>query len=422
MDVWDIKTCPWLVPEKRAIATWVRDLGRPYLGLCLGHQLLADALGGTCGPMSPPEIGVLDVELTEAGRVDPIFDGMPTTQPALQWHSVQVAQPPEGAVVLAASPACHVQAMRIGRYAWSMQYHVEVEPDTVPTWGEVPEYKAALEATIGPDALPQLVEDADRQLDVFVANSKQLYTNFVDAVDRHRGTVARNDLGQPVGVPVANADVRPPEEATMEGHFCDVVRLDPASHGEALYRAYRAADDDADWTYLPYGPFETEADFMEWLGRAAPSDDPMFFAVVERASGQASGLASYLRVNPSSRSIEVGHIHLARALQQTPAATEAMYLLMRRAFQQGYRRYEWKCDSLNAPSRAAAKRLGFIYEGTFARATHYKGRNRDTAWFAITEDRWPDLAPEFQRWLAPENFDDAGRQLSRLNNRGSQQD
>jgi GMP synthase-like glutamine amidotransferase len=127
MDVWDIEECPWLAAEKRAIRQWVRELKRPYLGLCLGHQLLADALGGTCGPQRPPEIGIHDVELTDEGRGDPVMAQLPPSMKALQWHSVRVAQAPEDAVVLASSPLCAVQAMRIGRHAYSIQYHVELE-------------------------------------------------------------------------------------------------------------------------------------------------------------------------------------------------------------------------------------------------------------------------------------------------------
>ena len=184
MDVWDVDEHPWLLEEKAAIRRWVADLGRPFLGICLGHQLLADALGGRCGHQQPPEIGVLEVALTPEGRKDPIFFEMPTIQRALQWHSVKVVEPPPEAVVLASSDLCPIQAMRVGRHAWSMQYHVEVESDTVPTWGTVPEYRAALESTLGPTALTGLAEDAERCMDDFVANSKQLYDNFVNAVQQ----------------------------------------------------------------------------------------------------------------------------------------------------------------------------------------------------------------------------------------------
>ena len=182
MDVWDVEEHPWLVAEKRAIRQFVQELGRPYLGLCLGHQLLADALGGTCGPQRPPEIGVLDIELTAEGRADPIFRGMKARQKALQWHSVRVAEPPEGAVVLASSRACRVQAMRVGRCAWSMQYHVEVEPETVASWGVVPAYKQALEATLGPGALGTMAGEAAAQMDDFATVSRQLYQNFMAAI------------------------------------------------------------------------------------------------------------------------------------------------------------------------------------------------------------------------------------------------
>ena len=160
MDVWETEEHPWLVSEKEAIRHWVIDLNKPFLGICLGHQLLADALGGRCAPLKPPEIGILNVELTEDGIADPIFAGMPKRQKCLQWHGVEVTDLPDGAVTLASSPASQVQAMRFGDHAWSMQYHVEVEDDTVDNWGVIPAYRSALETTLGHGAINDLRLDA----------------------------------------------------------------------------------------------------------------------------------------------------------------------------------------------------------------------------------------------------------------------
>jgi GMP synthase-like glutamine amidotransferase len=185
MDVWDVDQHPWLVGEKRAIRHFVRELGRPFLGVCLGHQLLANALGGTCGPLRPPEIGILPISLSAAGRADPLFAGLAHTHLALQWHGVRVAEPPEGAVVLAGSPECHCQAMRVGPWAYSLQYHVEVEPDTVTNWAAIPEYRQALETVLGAGAAPRLAAEADRARPEFASSTDRLYRNFMGIARRH---------------------------------------------------------------------------------------------------------------------------------------------------------------------------------------------------------------------------------------------
>jgi RimJ/RimL family protein N-acetyltransferase len=220
-----------------------------------------------------------------------------------------------------------------------------------------------------------------------------------------------NELGQPIGEPVPGWTARRhPPDSPIEGRFCRVERLDPARHAADLHAANAADREGRMWTYMAYGPFPDEAAYRAWAEKMAPGQDPLFHAVLD-PSGRAVGVASYLRIEPAVGVIEVGHIALSPALQRTPAATEAMYLMMRRVFAElGYRRYEWKCDALNAPSRAAAERLGFRYEGTFRQATLYKGRNRDTAWFSITDKEWPERQAAFEAWLDPANFDADGRQ------------
>lgn len=177
MDVWQEDSFPWLVPEKRAIRDWVSS-GRAFLGVCLGHQLLADALGGRVGPGVEPEVGILPVDLTEEGRADPLFAGLPARNLCLQWHGAAVLEPPPGASVLASSPVCPVQAICVGDRAYGLQYHVETTADTVPEWGCVPEYEAALEAVRGAGALDRFREETARSLPGLNAAARTLYDNF----------------------------------------------------------------------------------------------------------------------------------------------------------------------------------------------------------------------------------------------------
>jgi RimJ/RimL family protein N-acetyltransferase len=219
-------------------------------------------------------------------------------------------------------------------------------------------------------------------------------------------------FGQPISFPLADwTPPVPPPRTPMEGRYCRLEPVDPDRHAGALFNAFCQ---DRDWTYLAYGPFSTFAAYRAWMTAQCLGDDPQFFAIRRLDDGKPAGVASYLRIAPASGSIEVGHILFAPSLQRSPAATEAMYLMMQRAFDLGYRRYEWKCDALNAPSRAAAERLGFTFEGIFRQATVYKARNRDTAWYAILDTEWPVLRDAFVAWLDPSNFDSRGNQRSRL--------
>jgi RimJ/RimL family protein N-acetyltransferase/NAD(P)H-dependent FMN reductase len=234
--------------------------------------------------------------------------------------------------------------------------------------------------------------------------------------------VAKNSAAaasQPVGRALPHWQPRPlPERRSFRGRYSSIQPLDAARHAEALYTSLCNDSGLAAWTYLSANP---PADRDEWRSRLekyaakyAASPDPLFFTLFDE-SGHAAGMCAYLRIAPEHGSIEIGFIHLSPRLQQTRAATEIQYLLMRHAFDDlGYRRYEWKCDVLNAPSRRAALRLGFRFEGIFLNAVVYKQRSRDTAWFSITDDEWPHVRRGFEGWLAPENFDAEGRQLHSL--------
>ncbi len=226
----------------------------------------------------------------------------------------------------------------------------------------------------------------------------------------------RNDLGQPIGFPVDDWQVREhPRGAQMQGRLCRLEPIDIDAHAANLFAAFGQDRDHRNWTYLPYGPFASEAELRDWIASACLGDDPCFFSVIDNQTGKAVGVASYLRIDPAMGVIEVGHIHFSPLMQGKPISTEAMYLMMRQVFDVwGYRRYEWKCDSLNQPSCNAAQRLGFMFEGIFRQAVIYKQRNRDTAWYSMIDHEWPSAKAVFDNWLDAANFDADGRQKTSL--------
>ncbi len=221
----------------------------------------------------------------------------------------------------------------------------------------------------------------------------------------------------PIGVVVDATPAARPGAVKLEGRHCRIEKLDPSRHGDALWQAVKG--DDRLWPYMGYGPFADGKAFANWLDERAVLLDPFSYAVLDWASGNALGIVTLMEIRPAMRVIEIGNIVYSGSLQRTRAATEAQYLMARYVFQDlGYRRYEWKCNALNAPSRRAAMRLGFTYEGTFRQHMIVKGRNRDTAWFAMLDSDWPGRRAAFERWLAPGNFDERREQresLSALN-------
>ncbi len=215
-----------------------------------------------------------------------------------------------------------------------------------------------------------------------------------------------NELGLTIGFEVNDwQDAGSPDSRILEGRYCRCEPLDLDKHSEQLFDACLRDAENRIWVYLPYGPFETLGDYQRWMNQECFNGDPFFYAIMDNQTGLASGIASYLRIKPESGSIEVGHINYSPVLQSTCAATEAMYLMMKNAFDMGYRRYEWKCNALNRKSCDAAKRLGFTFEGVFRQATISKGRNRDTAWFSILDREWPAVNAAYQAWLSADNFD-----------------
>lgn len=225
-----------------------------------------------------------------------------------------------------------------------------------------------------------------------------------------------NDYGQPIGMPVPDWAERPrPARVVLQGQYSRLEPVDVGRHAADLFQAYMEAPDGRSWTYLFSERPESAESFTAYLSTLSRSQDPLHYTIVDAAAHQAVGTAALMRIEPVHGVIEVGSITFAPRMQGTRIGTEAMYLLARYVFDElSYRRYEWKCDSLNAPSRRAALRYGFTFEGIFRQAIVYKGRNRDTAWYSLTSAEWPRLRAAFESWLQPANFDEAGRQKRRL--------
>jgi len=225
-----------------------------------------------------------------------------------------------------------------------------------------------------------------------------------------------DDNGLPLGLDLVDwKPVSRPPVAPISGQYCRLEPFNIDVHSEELFHAFSLDKKGVNWAYLPYGPFDTLGQFRQWCTEYCVSDDPLFHTVIDLKSDQAVGLASYLRITPDMGSIEVGHIHFSPLMQRTRMATESMYLMMSRVFDElGYRRYEWKCNALNAPSCKAAERLGFQFEGIFRQAVISKNQNRDTAWFAIIDEDWPQIKNGFTQWLAAENFNEGQSQVCSL--------
>lgn len=225
-------------------------------------------------------------------------------------------------------------------------------------------------------------------------------------------TTTLNPYEQPIGTPLPDWSTRPvPPHALLPGRYCRLEPLDAACHAAGLFEAFSRAKDGRDWTYLMEGPFDDADAHRAYVERIAARRDPLQYAVIDVRTDRPVGTLALMRITPEHGVVEVGAVTFSPRLQRTPASTEAQFLLMKHVFDDlGYRRYEWKCDSLNAPSRQAALRLGFQFEGVFRQAVVYKGRSRDTAWFSVIDAEWPRLRLAFEQWLAPENFDAQGRQ------------
>lgn len=228
--------------------------------------------------------------------------------------------------------------------------------------------------------------------------------------------VQKNSFNQYVGDSIENWMPRKrPSGTSMRGNYCILEPLKPNEHALKLFESFQYDDRGELWTYLFHGPFDTYRAFHDWLEACALDNNDLYFTILDIKTNEPVGITAYLRINPEHGVIEIGDNHYSKRLQKTPAATEVMYLMMYRVFEEfKYRRYEWKCDSLNQASRMSAQRLGFKFEGIFRQDKVYKNRNRDTAWYSIIDKEWPEIKDRLQRWLDPSNFDADGNQIVKL--------
>ncbi len=229
--------------------------------------------------------------------------------------------------------------------------------------------------------------------------------------------IEKNQFGQLVGGIIEDwrGALKPNKELSLQGRYCMLVPIELHQHATKLYNAFAINNKGDSWTYLPYGPFETQNDFENWLNRTLAEPDTLLYAILDEKTQEPIGIAGFLRINPPHGVIEIGHLHFSAKLRQTALATEAIYLLLQYAFDSmGYRRCEWKCHHFNEPSKLAAKRFGFTFEGVFRQSNVFKERNRDTAWFSIIDTEWPLIQRRFEKWLHPDNFDVTGMQILKL--------
>lgn len=226
----------------------------------------------------------------------------------------------------------------------------------------------------------------------------------------------KNQFGQLLGTLVENWSPRQKLAKTiMQGRYCVLEPIEINKHAVKLFNVLAIDNQGESWTYLPYGPFDTFNEFKDWLAITMSDNDTLLYAILDAKTQEPTGISGYLRMNPEHGVIEIGHLHFSALLKRTSLATETIYLMLRHAFdEQGYRRCEWKCNNLNEPSRQAAERFGFTFEGIFRQNYVFKNRNRDTAWFSIIDSEWPALKEKFEKWLHPNNFCAAGKQILKL--------